>query len=222
MTGAELAELATALEALASLVLDYGLVIAAAGTVAMALVELLKALLPIRRKVHESMVKRWIAESIDDAAGQEEACAELLSLTSGQESVWTVWTDQPTERMCQQLQSAARIIVDTPKTAYPMMSRVLSSRRVEEGLGEDDRGVIGVLFAKRRVEMLESRIAWWWSRGNQLAAMLLSGLLLASATRQLDSLTRREGIAIALLGGIAAPFAKSIVDALTGLRARRS
>jgi hypothetical protein len=218
---ASLKQLADVLESVAGLVLDYALVVAAVGTMSMAIVELIKAILPVRLFYHWRMVDHWISRSFDAPEDRQAAWTELLSLTAGRGDLWAVWTDQPNEKMCVQLQSAARIVVDAPASAYPRLRCLLGSTESATPLSEEDRDVLNQLISKRHIEMLQGRIEWWWTRGNQLTAMLFSGLLLWLGAIQLDSLGPVQALSIAILGGIAAPFAKSVADALMGSKFRQ-
>ena len=69
-----------AIDGFADFLLEYFLVLAAAGALAMAIVELFKKLLDARTRFHARRVTRWLTEW---GAGSPEALGELLHLAAG-------------------------------------------------------------------------------------------------------------------------------------------
>jgi hypothetical protein len=88
--------------------LAYAAVLAAAGTISMAFVELVKAVLDLRKWFQQWMLAAWL--------GPKAAAVrpELLYLAIGDASHESVLVGQPLEKMMGQLQAAARIALDYP------------------------------------------------------------------------------------------------------------
>lgn len=238
------------IEGLAGRILDYALLLAAVGTITMALVELLKGLLFLRRLFHRYMLDRWLAT----AADPERAGAELKVLAAGGENNAGILWDQPTAKMMGQMQAAANVALDFPDK-YPALYGFLATTpsvhleataahdaeiwlafsekrlaaRARKTAGEETatraaaqaRARLGNLVT-RKLDALQTAIEYWWARLNQLAAVSGGTVLLAYLLSKQVSLTGPQVLVLALIGGLMAPFAKDVVSALTGLRARRS
>lgn len=110
--------------ALAQQALAYAGVLAAAGTVAMAFVELLKALVDLRRYFHQQMVGRWLG------AGRDQVLPELLFLAIGDQRHDSVLYGQSIEKLMGQVQAAARIALDYPDK-FPRLFTFLTSSDFE-------------------------------------------------------------------------------------------
>jgi len=82
---------------------------------------------------------------------------------------------------------------------------------------------LGNLIA-RRLDMFQNRTQYRWARLNQLTSIIAGATLTAYAlasTNKIDSL--KDFIALvllSLLAGMLAPFAKDVVAAISGLRAK--
>lgn len=249
MDASSLKLIAEVLEGFSGKVLDYALVLAAVGTVAMALVELLKALVRARLLFHRVMVERWIRR---DAPVRRE----LLALAvCGAENAAALY-DQPSQKMLGQIQAAANVALDFP-TVYPALYAFLTEGSATVGTAADHdtwrefaprlaqaapaegpsrlafeaesrvctqaRARLGNLVT-RRLDAFQTKVEYLWARGNQIVAVVGGALLLyytlpvGTDARPVPAVTR---LALAALGGLVAPFAKDVVNALTGLRARR-
>ena len=106
----------------ASKLLDYAAVVAAVGTVAMALVELIKALADVRRWYHEWKLRQWVSG--------KEALEDLLYLSIGDRSRSDALCGQPLEKMMGQIQAAANAALDFP-AVYPSLFNFLAATDVK-------------------------------------------------------------------------------------------
>jgi hypothetical protein len=237
------------IEGIAGRILDYAILLAAVGTVTMALVELLKGLFFLRRLFHRYMLDRWLAAAPDPV----RAGAELTILAAGGQDNSGILCDQPTARMMGQVQAAANVALDFPDR-YPALFGFLASApsahvkaaasdaetwqafsvrhlaaRARKTAGEETatraaaqaRARLGNLVT-RKLDALQTAIEYWWARLNQLAAVSGGTLLLAYLLSKQAALTGAQVFVLALIGGLMAPFAKDVVSALTGLRVRRA
>ena len=126
-------------------VLDYAIVLAAIGTVTMALIELFKSVFDMRLKFHRWRVSKWI----EDSAARDE----LLMVASGGMVGMPVQTgvamfavgevplgdaifDQPTEKLLGQIQSAVNLIMDFPQL-YPSAYRFIAAPLPSHGTTND-------------------------------------------------------------------------------------
>ena len=125
-TGSEdqLEKLSFSISRLASIALAYAGVLAAAGTVAMAFVELIKGLFDLRKYFLAYMLNAWLGEKKD------VVLPELLYLAIADKSHESVLCGQPLEKMMGQLQAAARIALDYPEQ-FPNLFRFLASTDFE-------------------------------------------------------------------------------------------
>jgi hypothetical protein len=249
MDAASLKLMAEVLEGISKKSLDYALVLAAVGTIAMALVELLKAVFRARLFFHRFMVEGWIRR---DAAVRRE----LQDLAVGGPDNTSALYDQPSEKMLGQIQAAANAALDFP-TVYPALYGFLAEGSATVGTAADRdtwrqfaprmvaavpaegpqrlafeadsrvstqaRARLGNLVT-RKLDAFQTRVEYAWARGNQIVAVVGGALLLyytfpaVTDSKPVPAVTR---LALAALGGLVAPFAKDVVNALTGLRARR-
>lgn len=235
------------LDIVAGQILDYALLLAAIGTITMALLELVKALISWRKRFHRRRIERWLRAASDPQAVHDQL---LLLAAGGIENV-NVLYDQPTAKLLGQLQAAANVALDFPAryrdfydflTATPQSRDGVQDQRTWRAFSEarlsgkrrtagDDgdaraaaqaRARLGNLVA-RKLDALQNKIEYDWARYNQ-ASSVISGALLLGAILLHEKPQMHAGMMmlLALTGGMVAPFAKNVVSALTGLRARRS
>ncbi len=228
------AALATVVENIAERTLDWAVLLAAIGTLAMAFLEALKGLLALRRRYHRWRVEEWVADP--------QARRELLGLAAGGEAWADALYDLPTERMLGQIQAAANVALYFP-ARYPAVYAFLT------GAGADGDGEAWALFAAaapdereaaareaqgarvrlgnliaRRLDTFQTRTQYLWARLNQGLAIAIgagiSAYALAGASRFESGDDYAALAALSLLSGMLAPVAKDVVSALYGLRAR--
>lgn len=104
------ASAASVIDNIAAHTLNYALLLAAIGTLAMAFIEMLKGVLRLRLLFHRKQVTGWVTDSA--------ARHQLLILAAGGEHNADVLYDQPTERMMGQIQAAANLCLEYPDR-YP-------------------------------------------------------------------------------------------------------
>ena len=230
------------LEGVAQHILDYALVLAAVGVLAMALLELLKGLLRLRRYYHRGRVRHWM--------GAESAYSSLLALTVGAQADADALFYQPLSKMMGQIQAAATVALEFPSsypeffgfiTALPgqpvasddVQKWKLYAARAEAGnLNKDDaadqqlirdgtqaRARLDHLVA-RKLDAFQSASEYRWALLNQMVSVVIGTLILWYVMAQLGAPV--AAYAVAVMGGLAAPFAKDVVSALSGLRATRT
>jgi hypothetical protein len=240
-------------ESVAGQILDYALLLAAIGTITMALLELAKAVLFIRKFFHRWYIGRWLGA----AENPDETRDELLLLAAGGLDNAAVLYNQPTGKLMGQVQAAANVALDFPDrykwfyeflTAAPRTSgtedqndwRQFSKKRMnarprrinpqndeEARRALQARARLGNLVS-RKLDALQNRIEYDWARLNQLVSVIGGGALLAALLMQIQAKAESDSkqvvgiVLISVLGGMVAPFAKDVVTALSGLRARRT
>lgn len=224
--------------------LTYALALAAVGTVVMALLELAKAVLLLRRRFHRAQLARWLGA---DAALREE----LLAVATGGYASEGALFDQPTEKMMAQVQAGANMAMDFPDR-YPRFYGFLtrqpdlrhredaalwlghvSGRQNAAAAGADPLAVTDAdrdaakararlqNLAARQLDAFQTETEYRWARLNQVVSVLAGAVLIcwiladAAASLQLSG----AGLAfVSLLGGLTAPFAKDVVTALSSFR----
>jgi hypothetical protein len=124
-----------AISALAQTALAYAAVLAAAGTVSMAFVELVKGVFDLRRYFQQSMLSSWLGTA------EPQVLPELLYLAIGDRSHESVLCGQPLEKMMGQLQAAARIALDYPEK-FPRLFGFLSSTDFESNAAKEPVGYV--------------------------------------------------------------------------------
>jgi len=243
--------IAATVESFSGKILDYALLLAAIGTIAMALLELIKSVTFWRRHFHRKRIERWLATAPDAKAAYQQL---MLLATGGIESAAVLY-DQPTAKLMGQIQAAANVALDFPSkygafyefiAAAPQVRELRESgddaklwRRFSEERMEgrprkvsaaDDVQARGAAQARarlgnlvsRKLDVLQNQIEFAWARLNQLWSVLGGGALLAwILLKQQPAPSPQLVLLLSVLGGLVAPFAKDVVSALTGLRARK-
>ena len=242
---------AVAVENLSGTILDYALLLAAIGTIAMALLELIKSVTYWRRHFHRRRIEHWLATAPESTVAQQQ----LMLLAAGGPGNANVLYDQTTAKLMGQIQAAANVALDFP-SKYPAFYEFIAAipeiremrddgddakiwRRfsVERMEGRprktslaDDMQARGAAQARarlgnlvsRKLDVLQNEIEFDWARLNQLWSVAGGGALLAWVLLNQKTPPSPELIVLlSLLGGLVAPFAKDVVSALTSLRARR-
>ncbi len=105
--------------------LAYAGVLTAAGTVSMAVVELIKGLLDLRTRFQRRLLNQWLGPN------RAEVLPELLYLAIGDRSHESVLCGQPIEKMMGQLQAAARIALEYPER-FPQFFTFLTTTDFEQ------------------------------------------------------------------------------------------
>ena len=243
--------IAVTVESFSGRILDYALLLAAIGTIAMALLELIKSVTYWRRHFHRGRLERWLATASDSKSAHQQ----LMLLAAGGPGNANVLYDQTTAKLMGQVQAAANVALDFP-AKYPAFYEFIAAmpqvRELREGTDDaktwlkfsaermegrprkvsitDDMQARGAAQARarlgnlvsRKLDVLQNEIEFDWARLNQLWSVAGGGALLAwILLNQKPHLSPDMVVLLSLLGGLVAPFAKDVVSALTSLRARR-
>lgn len=205
--------------------IDVLLLVAGVGIVAMSIVELLKAVLPLRAWYHFLVVDTWLRRPY-----RKEAWSELMWLAAGSDSGGMLqkllWLDQPSSTVHSQMQAAVRIMVHAPEQS-PNLSDLLGIHPGQDGSPANDPHLLSILRATRSLEMLRIRLEYWWARANQASAMLISiivfsQILMQGSGSDTERLARTEVIILSIMGGMVAPFAKDLVTRFAGVKWKRT
>jgi len=97
---------ATVIESISNKTLDYALLLAAIGTLSMAVIEVIKGLFKLRCAFHRRELTGWMPD--------DDCRRELLVLSAGGEQYADVLLDQPIEKMMGQIQAAANLALEYP------------------------------------------------------------------------------------------------------------
>lgn len=243
--------IAVTVENFSGQILNYALLLAAIGTVAMALLELIKSVTYWRRHFHRRRLERWLATAPDSKAAYQQ----LMLLAAGGPENAVVLYDQPTAKLMGQVQAAANVALDFPSkypAFYEFITAMPRARELRDGGDDaklwhrfseermegrprktsvaDDMQARGAAQARarlgnlvsRKLDVLQNEIEFAWARLNQLWSVAGGGTLLAWVLlNQKPHPSLELVVLLSLLGGLVAPFAKDVVSALTSLRARR-
>ena len=208
-------------------VLGYFVLLAAVGTAAMALVELVKSLALLRRRYHRESIRNWFRDCrfhrselvcmLRDCEWDADAHRELIELVAGTPARADAWYDQPGQAMFSQLDAAIELVLHAPRER-PALSRFLELDAGSPVPLEGDAFEREAFRVERLVSMLRVRSDYLWARMNQWSAMGVSFLLLLGFGY---TELRWGSLAVtAVLGGLLAPFAKDFVERVLGTVAR--
>lgn len=79
-------------------------------------------------------------------------------------------------------------------------------------------------FVARKLDAFQNKLEYWWARANQGAAITIGAVIFWYAIHQTQDVSKVDPftlIVAAVLAGLVSPFAKDVVSALSGLRAKR-
>jgi len=245
--------------------LQLALVLAAVGTLAMALVELIKSLTKARQIYNRWAVLQWtrskprtlrtlVCSLFSHQDNVILAELELLAL-GGHEDPGPLY-DQPVEKMMGQIQAAVNVAFEFPD-AYPNLYAFITKVpsifwvRKADGLAKEDylkwelgahqvhkvqrqaeplsnedasaaaeatqaRSRLSNLIA-RKLDAFQNEIQYFWERLNQWVAGPIGALIFYMSYASLTdrTLTRPAEIALSIMAGILAPFAKQMSSSLS-------
>jgi len=269
-----------AMEAMTSDLLGIAVLVAGIGALAMAVLEAVKAMLPLRARFHRDEIERWMKgehRSLDaklmgvgftdlPSAGRPTgAFKQLLDLAIGGAEYQTALFEQAPEKMFGQIQAAVNVAMDFPQVApdlYEFLTRDpdspragmarIAMQRTDANRKDQDvwRGFAADLNAgrvnprtevpaekakyleanqarqrldnlvRRRLDALQTRIAYRWGRYNQFAAFFLAVLFTVIALWHVPHLNGLAIAVLAVVAGFLAPPAKDLAAALSNIRYR--
>jgi hypothetical protein len=137
-----------AIELFARQLSDSAMVLAAAGTVTMALLELIKGVVDARMRFNKWRLEKWIPDvHFPGARGELYALATgdvassakhraLYGFVTGEIERGDVLYDQPLEKMMGQIQAAANMALDFPQV-YEQFYKFLVGARSDQALSDD-------------------------------------------------------------------------------------
>lgn len=222
------------------IIFDYAIIIAAVGTLSMALVDAFKSLFRLRGLYLKWRIRRWINKY--DQNHSDLAFDELLSLAAGDKNCPFDWWDQPEEKVFSRIHAAAETALDFP-TSYPHIYQCITRYLTHHEKWADhaiawqsgnsqsvDRSEIDELAAlrvrlgsavTRRIEALQMQVQWYWTKFNQIGAFIISIAIFAIYSSQDSNIGVPIGIGTGALAGLLAPFAKDLVSRISGARIRQ-
>jgi hypothetical protein len=163
--------------------------------------------------------------------GQLQAAANVaLDYPHMYKPLYEFLTSQPQPRIPPPKENAPARDADTWRSFAEQLSRAPASAEERPEFlatsrsGTQARARLGHLVA-RKLDSLQNWIEYRWARLNQFVSVALGAVffyVFLNTTPALRSESRFSLLAVAMLGGLIAPFAKDIVTALSGLRTRRT
>lgn len=244
------ASAASVIDNIAANTLNYALLLAAIGTLSMAFIEMLKGVFSLRRIFHRKQVGDWMpdhstqqellilaaggaryADVLYDQAtermmGQIQAAANLsLEYPDRYPHVYAFFTKEDLELKSLQASSTAS---DSKVWAGFAMQSTQPKALHEETTEPDSRAAqqarvrLGNLIA-RRLDTFQNRTQFRWARLNQAASIFVGAALSAYVLIPSGTMAGKDSlavIALSLMAGMLAPFAKDVVSAVSGIRTK--
>lgn len=213
-------------------------VITAAGTIAMAMLQLVKELTPIRRAYQRHWMRAWIKAHAKSASPLKAETLLIELSTGGAEKAFYELT---IEQLVGQMNAAVQITLDypkkysdllfvlaegaDPKDIHSMVSKSPEGSRTKSGPSNEyleARTRVGHRI-QRNLDAIQIALGSRWKFWMQIIAVTLSTLLIEGATIAANSGSVRMGavllaLPIGILGGYFAPVTRDLVAALQTLR----
>jgi hypothetical protein len=223
----------------ASLLTSMLLPLVAASTVTVALLEAVKGIVPLRSWYQRTYIRRWSGKAFPEL---------LILAASGPQNSGALFNQQ-SSKMFGQIQAAANIALDSPsmcptfykfvtalpgledrdqRTWWDFTERVAAGEQLKPAERQEDSVALrSATQARARLEhvvartldSLQTRLEFFWSRANQVAAVVLASWLLHAFVVKGFTLTN---LAYCIVGGMVSPVAKDLVAALSGVRSSRT
>jgi hypothetical protein len=227
-------QVSAGLQELSDDILKYALVIAAVGTISMALVDVIKGLFRIKGYFLRQMTRSWIID--------RDARNDLIYLASGQNESSTplVWWDQPSQKVFDQFRAAAEIAVDFPNdysSLYKFLTDGVNDSVTWKNTADNFRlgsvetnptsaSRLADLHAQlsrmvsKKLDTLQVMFEWYSVKMSQVAAFLVSLILLLVLFLR-GNAGFFEALCVGILAGCLAPFAKDLVSRVSEVQIRR-
>jgi|PersoiStandDraft_1058852.scaffolds.fasta_scaffold19366_2 hypothetical protein len=212
--------------------------ITAAGTIAMALLQLVKELTPIRRSYQRYWMRSWIKAHAKDLSPSK---AEVLLVELSTGGAENAFYELPIEQLVGQMNAAVQITLDYPKKYHDLLfilaegadpkdinsiiSKSPEGSRTKTGPSNE------YLEARTRVShriqrnldaiqiALGSRWKFWMQIiAITLSTLLIEGAVIAANSGSVQISTMLLALPVAILGGYFAPVTRDLVAALQTLR----
>jgi hypothetical protein len=214
----------------------------AAGVVAMAILQVIKELTPIRRAFQRQWVGRWIAARCEgfnknpgvQSIGPGGAETDLIDLATGGDD--RAFFDLAAEQLIAQMNAAAQAALDYPGKHRDLLAMISEGvevadieavlayvPRAEESPPQeylDARNRVGNRI-QRNLDGMQISLSSRWQFWMQGAALLITVIIIEVAIVGAGSATFGAmvlGVPIGIVGGYIAPVARDLVAALRSLR----
>ena len=203
-------------------ILETVIVLSGIGSASMALLQILKNILPIHRCFNQYQMTLWARASATQLAD--------LAMVEPKTALYAL----PTEKLVAQLQAAAQIALANPTKHEPLVRFLIGTVWNDPKYGAPTTLATTFLcdstvrpqvdhYVKRNFDSFQIATAWKWTWWNRLAAVLVSILLtfLLLDSQTYSSVARISWALFAgSIAGFIAPPAKDLVSALQTLRRR--
>lgn len=251
-------------DSLVGFILRYAVTLAAISALAMALIELVKALISGRDRFHKWRLRQWIGRTSPDGMIAERVYDSLIQLTTGEVPAegtkaamdggiesrpWVISYGNALfalslKKMMGQIQDAADTVMVNPDL-YPELYEFLTRGARDEDITNwrkwaqeapirsadkpEDAKKQAETYARlrqvirRRLDAFQVTSAYQWETLNQMASIVLGGVILFGSLLYLTKDSKEPGVLVllfaSLIGGVMAPVAKDLVAALKKARA---
>jgi hypothetical protein len=238
-------ELVSGLKAISTWASNWGVPLAAIGTISMALLQTAKNILPLRRRFQENRIAAWLV-----GRNKEHACraeTDLVALvTSGDRDAFY---NSDIDQICTQIKSALTAVLDYPELHKDLVQCLASTaekddvcklfhlphadiflKAATQSTPQERQAIREYAIAKTRVgaemrstvDAIQNSISFRWKRRLQIISVFLSAAIgvIALHVGASPGLVPTLGatLVIGLLSGFLAPVARDLLAAVGSWR----
>jgi hypothetical protein len=237
-------EIITGLNEITGWVKTWAIPLAAIGAVSMALLQIAKNVLPLRRSFQRRHLCKWLGNRNQANANAARAIEDLIILAAAGDD--QSFYDSPIEQLCGQIKGAVPVILDYPKLHRDLLyclaseadekdiQRLLDPPAVEiflkgahQSTAEEKQAIAEFAAAKNRVgaqvrcsvDAIQSSISFRWKYWLQLASIATSAIigivaLYSGTSPEHAPPTIEAAVIIGILSGTLAPVARDLIAAV--------
>lgn len=230
-----MSELHTIFNQTTSIMLNYCLLLAGVGAIAMALVEALKGMIAFKARFQRFMINQWLKTyhsslTLEDITGESGRHPFIIYTASG--AMCALEPSQTVAKLQQLLERTLSSGIKTnPKQGLfiSFYSNLLGQANVDnylaahdskdkKNVAEIEREIYALLLGSldAEIDLLQIRIEYYWGKINRFLAIIFGAILLYFILSESGELSGLSLYISSIFGGALSPVAKNLAKSIRG------